>query len=549
MEIVSKIAELADAYRRTPESSVSCDFNILEGTHAGENAHTRILVRLLRHPQIARSFLEFLAKCFDRPQLMPATDVVPQIDCFSEYVDARVRFGDQVIIIENKIRDAADQDAQLDRYVLNELNKGIRPQNVFVIYLTKNGQKKVSEASLSEARDILGFVDENHPGHFLAVNYRDHIVPWLQTSLRFSLAEEQREPFLISGITQYIHYLRGPEVLDVRKPGDSRTDKRVALSRCLEAMTVNEIVQLSTTVKRLQLHRICAAVLTRDPQRFNALADSEQREVIKRFFAGVEGKALPDDELFCKFDLNPTPDGTPSCGAFAINRWVDTSLLQVDAWHEEGMEADAYRRWHEVAVGPHLEDAGIHAYGYEHNGCPATRFNVNDLDETVKVLRVLGREVTDWPGEVLKEDLLTEKLVHMCDPVFCADLTRTLRQKVPDARTDKFDSIRWKALTSSFGTIDYTYSWQHGWAIQLNENFVDNDFVRAIDFFPARGSGPTVWIMRELFVLSADHPYYCYRWNGRTVFRFPVTDLRSAVNLCERLNALRMQSSQQEVES
>ena len=549
MEIESKIAELADAYRRTPESSVSYDFNILEETHVGENAHTRILVRLLRHPRIARSFLEFLAKRFDRLQLIPAPEEVPQVDCFSEYVDARIRFGDQVVIIENKIRDAVDQDGQIDRYVLNELNKGIRPQNVFVIYLTKNGQKKVSEASLSESRDILGFVDEDHPGNFLAVNYRDHIIPWLQSSLRFSLEEERREPFLISGITQYVHYLEGPEVLDARKPGDSRADKRVALSRCLGTMAADEIVQLSTTVKRLQLHRICAAVLTRDPQRFNALVESERREVIKRLFAGVEGKALPDDELFCKFDLNPSPGGAPSYGVFAINRWVDTSLLQVDVWHEEGTDADAYRRWHEAAVGSHLEEAGLHAYGYGYNGCPATRFNVNDLDETVKVLRVLGREVTVWPGEVLRQDLQAERLTHLCDPVFGADLTRTLRQKVSDMLADKLDGVRWRTLPCSFGAIDYTYSWHHGWAIQLNENFVDNDFVRAVDFFPARGFEPTAQMMFELFTLSSEHPYYCYRWNGRAVFRFPVTDRRSAVNLCERLNALRKQSSRQEVES
>ena len=542
LEIESKIAELADDYRRAPESPVSYDFNILEETHAGENAHTRILVRLLRHPQIARSFLEFLAKGFDRPQLKPAADVVPQVDCFSEYVDARIRFGDQVIIIENKIRDAVDQDAQLDRYVLGELNKGIRPQNVFVVYLTKNGQKKVSEASLSEARDILGFVDENHSGHFLAVNYRDHIIPWLQSSLRFSLVEEQREHFLISGIMQYVHYLEGPEVLDVRKPGDSRADKRGALSRCLEAMTADEIVQLSTTVKWLQLQRICATVLTCDPQRFDALVESERREVIKRLFAGIEGRVLPDDELYCKFDLNPSPDGAPSCGVFAINRWVDTSLLQVDVWHEEGTDADAYRRWHEAAVGPHLEDSGIHAYGYEYNGCPATRFNVNDLDEMVKVLRVLRREMTDRPGEAPKQNLVTERLAQVCDPVFCADLTRTLRQKVSDTLADKLAGIRWGALTCSFGTIDYTYSWHHGWAIQLNENFLDNGFVRAVDFFPARGFGLTVQMMHELFSLSADYPYCCYRWNGRVVFRFPVTDLQSGVKLCERLNALRMQS-------
>ena len=48
MGLEAKIAELADAYRQTSAILFASNFDFLEGTHANENAHTRILVRLLR---------------------------------------------------------------------------------------------------------------------------------------------------------------------------------------------------------------------------------------------------------------------------------------------------------------------------------------------------------------------------------------------------------------------------------------------------------------------------------------------------------------------
>lgn len=47
MALEANIAELTDVYRRTPAIPFVCNFAFLEGTHANEKAHARILVRLL----------------------------------------------------------------------------------------------------------------------------------------------------------------------------------------------------------------------------------------------------------------------------------------------------------------------------------------------------------------------------------------------------------------------------------------------------------------------------------------------------------------------
>ena len=191
--------------------------------HVNENAHTRILARLLQEPAVCRSFIQYVGS--QRPdlsnRLIDGLGEAFSVSCCLEYIDARIEYADKVIIIENKVKDAVDQDCQIDRYVRNELDKHKhRRENVFVIYLTRNGNKKVADYSFAESKKILEFESEANPGRFISLNYKEHIVDWLERHLTFSIEELQNQPYLRSGIQQYLHYIKGPELLDER-PADN----------------------------------------------------------------------------------------------------------------------------------------------------------------------------------------------------------------------------------------------------------------------------------------------------------------------------------------
>lgn len=112
------------------------------------------------------------------------------------------------VIIENKINWAADQETQIDRYIDTVINEGIPEDKIYVVYLTDDGSKKIWDGSFSlEGKNILGYVDENKPGRFIELNYRDDIMQLLNMTLK--QLPPDRENILVSAITQYNDYLEG----------------------------------------------------------------------------------------------------------------------------------------------------------------------------------------------------------------------------------------------------------------------------------------------------------------------------------------------------
>lgn len=164
-------------------------FNVLDEMHANENAHTRILASLIRIPEIGRSFVEYVAK--KRPDL--AGDILPfstedfSVDCQTDCVDLRIEYGSKLIIVENKVKGAVDQNEQIDRYVMRG-RETHQPMDIFVIYLTKDGTKQIADYSFNKAKKDLNYVDANNQGHFILIDYAHHIVDWLENHVKFSVA-------------------------------------------------------------------------------------------------------------------------------------------------------------------------------------------------------------------------------------------------------------------------------------------------------------------------------------------------------------------------
>ena len=155
-------AEELSKIREKERQKLPYNFNLIDELHANENAHTRILLKLLSYNiseeyVFLKSFITMM--CEHNPDLaFPSTQInKPRIDFNKENIDGLIEEPSKyAIIIENKINWATDQNLQLARYVDTVKRHGIPNRNIFVIYLTLDGSKKVSSNSLPNSlRDEL----------------------------------------------------------------------------------------------------------------------------------------------------------------------------------------------------------------------------------------------------------------------------------------------------------------------------------------------------------------------------------------------------------
>ena len=193
-DVLSKLMQ-AEPYR----------LNLLDEIKANENAHTRILMKLLQFKEdgklaVLESFLDMVFRLCNSERRIYLGE--PRLNVNAEYIDGLILYHSQAaFIIENKVKGAIDQTSQLANYVQKVTNKNIPFESTYVIYLTYNGDKKVSESSLpSDLR-------RNLCNRFLPMNYRDHILPWLKEDVLPNLKTKER--ILISAIEQYVDFLEG----------------------------------------------------------------------------------------------------------------------------------------------------------------------------------------------------------------------------------------------------------------------------------------------------------------------------------------------------
>ncbi|NOQ27168.1 MAG: hypothetical protein GQ564_17545 [Bacteroidales bacterium] len=176
--------------------------NIIDELRANENAHSRIFIKLIKYSENnIYPFLELFIKYLD---LNFKDKVVrnPTFTAEKDRIDALIqdKDGKYAIIIENKIHGAPDQKKQLERYINIIKDNGFDQRQIFVLYLTRNGGSP-TEKSIEDKQKT------EFANQYLDINYRDHILPWLEEcvlpSCRF------KDVLLISAIQQYIDHLNG----------------------------------------------------------------------------------------------------------------------------------------------------------------------------------------------------------------------------------------------------------------------------------------------------------------------------------------------------
>lgn len=205
----TSLAEFNTIYEEE-KSNLPYHINLIDELHADENAHSRILAKLLRYKEYNRyPFLESFLTNLCGFQLDIDKPKVEKVDSCGR-IDIPIFDKEYVVVIENKVTDKAidqntDKGGQLARYIetIHENNK--RPlESIYVVYTPKYTREPVNECWIN---------DENYSyqnefvSRYCSISYRDMIYPWLKDEVLSSISEN--DIFLRSAITQYIDYLEG----------------------------------------------------------------------------------------------------------------------------------------------------------------------------------------------------------------------------------------------------------------------------------------------------------------------------------------------------
>lgn len=182
--------------------------NLIDEITANENAHSRILMKLLSYSnESGYIFLKSFVELIGIGNFCQVLD--PNFTTNKDYIDGLVKeSGKYAIIIENKIHNAVDQPTQIETYIERLINQRFNKQQIYVVYLTRDGSKKISDLSLTQrAKDLLEYNTTNDSGRYICINYLEHILPWLEDTILPNC--RNKEEWLVSALQQYIDHLEG----------------------------------------------------------------------------------------------------------------------------------------------------------------------------------------------------------------------------------------------------------------------------------------------------------------------------------------------------
>jgi len=214
-------------YRKL-EAEQPYHINVIDLLWANENAHSRILLHLLKQNvsgkyEILESFINCLFPKFKH------TIVKPELSSEEYRIDLLVKEkGKYAIIFENKIHNAVIQKNQIARYIDKMKGLGYSEKQIYVIYLPPNEYNQPNdccwklEQSWCKECDRINihykcdegksyFLDfENRYSH---LTFRDDILSWLKRDILPNC--RIKDSYLQSTIIQYIDHLEG--LFDVRE--------------------------------------------------------------------------------------------------------------------------------------------------------------------------------------------------------------------------------------------------------------------------------------------------------------------------------------------
>lgn len=193
------------------ESRLPYHINVIDELHINENAHSRILCKLLLYQsangkfEMLESLIAYIADKhygFEKIQIKK-----PQITQEHERVDLWVQDmdGGYAIIFENKVYDATDQEAQIARYIQKTREHGFKDENIYIVYMPSiNDHKPTDQTWIDENGNSLKEIFRDRYAH---ISFKEDVLSWLKKSALPNI--RIKEDYMYTAISQYIDYLEG----------------------------------------------------------------------------------------------------------------------------------------------------------------------------------------------------------------------------------------------------------------------------------------------------------------------------------------------------
>jgi len=192
------------------EEKLPYHINLIDELHASENAHSRILGKLLQQQEptnkrfeILDSFLKYIVEKYSTYEDFGKIKIYkPEITQEKRRIDLWIRDNDYAIIFENKVGWAGDQLSQLERYIDVTKEYNFKEEQIFVLYLPPTYEKEPDEQTWGKY-----YEQDIYNKRYLNLSFKDDILPWLKNDVLTSIRKS--DYFLSSSIEQYIDHLEG----------------------------------------------------------------------------------------------------------------------------------------------------------------------------------------------------------------------------------------------------------------------------------------------------------------------------------------------------
>lgn len=174
--------------------------NLMDELRSNENAHSKILSKLLMYRPALYDFLKFLnSNKSSNFNLNHELIKTPIITAERMRIDVLIKEKNKyAIIIENKIHNAYDQPRQIANYIDKCRDLGFPCDKIYVIYLTRTRQEVPSQQTWGD------YDKEAFTGRYCHISYKEDVLKWLN---EYKQNINTSEINLNAAITQYIDHL------------------------------------------------------------------------------------------------------------------------------------------------------------------------------------------------------------------------------------------------------------------------------------------------------------------------------------------------------
>lgn len=316
--------ELVESVEKTKEEwlpQLPYHLNVIDELHINENAHSRILTKLLQYESesgkydFLESLLTYIVAKRDCTSFGRIKIEKPQITHEKCRIDLWVRDKEYAIIFENKVYNARDREHQLSKYINQTKQYNYREEQIFVVYLSSWGQEPDKQS--------WGKYKNAFSGRYVNLSFRDDIIEWLKEQVIPNIRD--KDFYLKSAVLQYIDCLEGiykKRTIDKEMNMEIRKviEERLKLDKCLDNSEkvrllqskiddMDEILQQMETMQNEYRNKIFASwreeVASRYPQYRHTSPEDDTHVGVIMEIGGVEVWAyiFENSQLYCQVEL------------------------------------------------------------------------------------------------------------------------------------------------------------------------------------------------------------------------------------------------------